>query len=181
MPIFLKEDSEKVTNKLVEIPKELVQKAKNVHANIGEKYPTAKGAKRIKKIATSGEDGKTYNKKKGEGEIVKGGGKIFMKASAIKKADHELRHTSNNPNNLNLISNGGYDFKNFYHDALRKVRTSVKEPEIVKKVKPNVKKDTSPKKDPMKPINLGKVEIKLENKKKVYVNEKHLLLLNNAK
>lgn len=175
MPIFIKEESEQVANKMVEIPKEMVKKAKIVYNNIGERYPN--DTKRIKKIAFSTEDGGEYNKKKGEGEIVNDNGKIFMKGSAIKKATQDLK--SKNPNAKKIICNGGDEFKNFYKDKLNQIRRSVKEPEIVKQVKDCNKSATKISSNPTKPIEIGDMTVNVHESKKIYITETQLCTLKN--
>ena len=133
MATFLYEDSKELADKLIELPSNLIDKARETYATIGTEYPTAKGSKRIKKIVKKAE-GEDYNKKKGEDVVHTDDGKVFMKGSAIKKADHEMRHTPEDKNNIDFMANGGFDFKRFYHDALSSIRNSVKKPQIVKQV-----------------------------------------------
>lgn len=179
MATFIREDREELAKKLVKIPSKLVQKAKEVNATVGEKYPTAQGSKRMKKIAL-GADEKEYNKKKGE-DIVNKDGSVYMRGSAIKKADHELRHTSNDPNDLNLVANGGFDFKKFYSDTLDRLRNSVKEPDVVKQVEPTKPNSIKPPKvnadlsKQLKPSKEG-IHIK-ENKKTIKLTEDQLKIL----
>lgn len=173
MPIFIKEENQQVANKLVEIPKEMVQKAQIVNNNIGDTYPN--DTKRIKRIALSGQEGETYNKKKGEQEVVTDNGKVMMKGSAIKKAYQDLKNKTN-PKDKTLVCNGGDEFKNFYKEKYNQLRRAVKEPEIVKQVKDCNKSATKPPSTPTKPIKVGDIEVNVHENKKIYVHEGQLNL-----
>ena len=172
MATFIREDSEQVTSKFVEVPKELVNKAKVVYNTIGKKYPTAQGSKRIKKIATSDEK-ETYNQKKGEGDVVHDDGKIFMRGSAIKRADHDLRHLPNDPNSLGLAANGGFDFKKFYNDTLKRLRTSIKQNPMVKQVMPQKQPTKVSQVSPTTAVKPNDVSV-TEEKKIIIVNEEQV-------
>lgn len=168
MPIFIKENQELKDN-MYKIPNKLQQYLYNL-LSIYKDYTTNKGYKRLKSLVYP-----EYNKRSNKADQYKDGKHISF--SDTKRIDHDFRHMTKNPKDLNRILNGGEKMAHFVKDTLNKERTKVKPIDSVPEVNDNNKNQLKPNIKPMKPIKLGNVSANVHESKKIYINENQLNLL----
>lgn len=170
MPIFLKEN-EKLNDNMYEVPEKLGQHLKQTLSQMDD-YTETKGYKRLNSLVNP-----QYNKRSNKEDRFKDGKHISY--SDMKRIDHDFRHMSKNPKNINRVLNGGDEMANFVRDTLRKERTKVKPTPLQKQVEDNNKPNTlKPPTKELKPVKIGNLEANVhESIKKVYVSENQLKLL----
>ena len=154
MPIIIMEDEGKLLNKKqVIVPDKLVNKLK-LNKSLFGKYKNTKGFKRVSAIVDD-----DYNKRSDKKDRIHTDDKTIS-FSDLKRIDHDMRHTAPNPNNLEFILPGGNDMKNWAHDTLRKMRTSVKKVKAVPPV-PKLQKEPTKPKEANKDIKIGNATVRL--------------------
>lgn len=168
MPIFIKENQE-LKNNMYEIPDKLEKHLKQTLSKF-KNYTQNKGYKRLNSLVNP-----EYNKRSNKEDQFKDGKHIPY--GEVKKIDHEFRHMSKNPNNLQRILNGGDEMANFAKDTLNKERTKVKPTDIVPQVSDNNNSQIKPNLKPMKPIKLGNVKATVHENKKIYIKENQINIL----
>ena len=169
MPIFIKENQELKDN-MYEIPDKLQKHLKQTLSKYKD-YTTNKGYKRLNSLVNP-----EYNKRSNKADQFKDGKHITF--TDMKRIDHDFRHMSKNPKDLNRILNGGDKMAHFVKDTLNKERTKVKPVDVVPQITDNNKSQLKPNVSPMKPIKLGYIEANVHEVKKIYINENQLNLLN---
>lgn len=164
MPLIINEDEgKKLGKKQVIVPDKLVNKLK-LNKNLFGKYKKTKGFKRISAIVDD-----DYNKRSNKKDRIHNDNKTISFGD-LKRIDHDMRHMSPNPHNLEYVLPGGDDMKNWAHDTLGKMRTAVKQ---VKAVPPVPKLEKNPLKTPdaQKDIKVGNASVRLtENIEYFYEN-----------
>ena len=78
-----------------------------------------------------------YNKRSNKADQFKDGKHITF--TDMKRIDHDFRHMSKNPKDLNRILNGGDKMAHFVKDTLNKERTKVKPVNVVPQITDNNK------------------------------------------
>lgn len=169
MPIFIKENQELKDN-MYEIPDKLQKHLKRTLSKYKD-YTTNKGYKRLNSLVNP-----EYNKRSNKADQFKDGKHITF--TDMKRIDHDFRHMSKNPKDLNRILNGGEKMAHFVKDTLNKERTKVKPVDAVPQVTDNNKNQLKPNVSPMKPIKLGNIKANVHESKKIYINKNQLNLLN---
>lgn len=172
MPIFINEN-QALKNNMYEIPDELAKHLKQTLSKYGN-YTKNKGYKRLNSLVNP-----EYNKRSDKADQFKDGKHISF--SDMKRIDHDFRHMSKNPKDLNRILNGGDEMAHFAKETLNKERTKVKPVEIIPQVNDNNKSQLKPSVSPMKPISLGNIDVNVRESKKIYIKENHLNILKNLK
>ena len=127
MALFINEDGKQLTKKQIIVPDKLVKKLK-FNKSIFGKYKDTKGFKRVSAIVDD-----DYNKRSDKKDRVHTKDKTIS-FSDLKRIDHDMRHMSPNPNNLEYVLQGGEEMKNWSHDTLKSLRTSVKKVNAVPEV-----------------------------------------------
>lgn len=158
MPLIIEDEGKLLVKKQAKVPDKLVNKIKQ-NLNLFGQYKQSKGYKRASSIVDD-----DYNKRSNKKDKVHNGDKT-LSFSDIKKIDHEYKNMSVNDDdanekNLGFILPGGNDMKNWAHDTLRKMRTSVKKVKGVPPV-PKLEKEPVKPKDVNKDIKMGSASIKL--------------------
>ena len=172
MPIFINEN-QALKNNMYKIPDELAKRLKQILSKYGN-YTKNKGYKRLNSLVYP-----EYNKRSDKADQFKDGKHISF--SDMKRIDHDFRHMSKNPKDLNRILNGGDEMAHFAKETLNKERTKVKPVEIIPQVNDNNKSQLKPSVSPMKPISLGNIDVNVHESKKIYIKENHLNILKNLK
>ena len=158
MPLIIEDEGKLLGKKQAKVPDKLVNKIKR-NLNLFGKYKQSKGFKRASSIVDDG-----YNKRSDKKDKIHNGDKT-LSFSDIKKIDHEYKNMSINDDdvnakNLGFILPGGNDMKNWAHDTLRKMRTSVKKVKGVPPV-PKLEKNPVKPKDVNRDIKMGNATVKL--------------------
>lgn len=156
MPIILEDESGKLSGRRVIVPKEVsdaIQKQLNLYGN---KVKASKGYKRAKTL-TSDE----YNNRSRNGVSSTEDGRKIVSFSDLKRIDHEMRHMSQNPNNLQYAIQGGDVTRNWVDSELGRLRGSVKDVGEVKPV-PKLEKNKIIPNKPNKPQKLGNANVTLK-------------------
>lgn len=154
MPLILNEEEGKLLGKKqVIVPKKLVNKLKQ-NKDLFGKYKKTKGFKRVSAIVDD-----DYNKRSNRKDKIHTDDKTISFGD-LKRIDHDMRHTNPNPHNLEYVLPGGDEMKNWAHDTLRKLRTSVKKVQSVPPV-PKLEKEPTTPKDLQKDIKLGNATVRL--------------------
>lgn len=176
MALFINEDGKQLTKKQIIVPDKLVKKLK-FNKSIFGKYKDTKGFKRVSAIVDD-----DYNKRSDKKDRVHTKDKTIS-FSDLKRIDHDMRHMSPNPNNLEYVLQGGEEMKNWSHDALKSLRTSVKKVNAVPEV-PKIDKNPFKNQTPQKVqnIKMGNANVTIsesnkKNKNTVIISESHLKLL----
>lgn len=150
MPIFIKENNE-LNKKSYKIPKNLQRHLQDTLAKYGQ-YKKSDGYKRLNSLVNP-----SYNKRNNK----QNNGDREISYTDLKRIDFDMRHMSQNPNNLTRILNGGDEMANFVRNTLNHERNKV-EPTLKKeKVKTRNKNTTKPTVAPTKTINLGNNKIRI--------------------
>jgi hypothetical protein len=168
MPIFINENQE-LKNNMYKIPKKLGKHLKQTLARY-KNYTQNKGYKRLNSLVNP-----EYNKRSDKADNFKDGKHISF--SDLKRIDHDFRHMSKNPKDMNRILNGGDEMAHFAKETLNKERTKVEPVLKQKKVETRNKNEVKPTIKPMKPIKLGNIEANVHESKKIYIHENQLNLL----
>lgn len=168
MPIFIQEN-QALKDNMYEIPDELSKHLKQTLSKYGD-YTQNKGYKRLNSLVNP-----EYNKRSDKADQFKDGKHISF--SDMKRIDHDFRHMSKNPKDLNRILNGGDEMAHFAKETLNKERTKVKPVDTIPQVNDNNKNQLKPSNSPMKPISLGSIDAKVHESKKIYIKENHLNIL----
>ena len=158
MPLIIEDEGKLLGKKQAIVPNKLVKKIKQ-NLNLFGQYKKSKGYKRASSIVDD-----DYNKRSNKKDKIHNGDKTIS-FSDLKKIDHEYKNMSINDDdanakNLGFILPGGNDMKNWAHDTLRKMRTSVKKVQGVPPV-PKLEKNPIKPKDVNKDIKMGNATIKL--------------------
>jgi hypothetical protein len=166
MPLILnEEEGKKLGKKQVIVPKKLVNKLKN-NLNLFGKYKKTDGFKRASSIVDD-----DYNKRSNKKDKIHTDDKTIS-FSDLKRIDHDMRHINQNPHNLEYILQGGEDMKNWSHDTLRKLRTSVKKVDGVPPVPKLETKPTKPE-DVQKSVKMGNATVRLTEEQLLVLKEYH--------
>ena len=153
MPLFIIENQELKDN-MYDIPKDLEKHLRNTLQQyqgygLTNAGTVSKGFKRLQGLVDP-----NFNK---QDDNTSEDGSRQISFSDMKRIDHDFRHMSKDPRNLQRVLNGGDKMATFVHDTLRKERTKV-EP-IAKKemVKTRNKNEVKPSLKPTKPVEVGDV------------------------
>ena len=111
MAIFIKEN-DALNHNSYEIPKNLSNHLKKTLIQFGN-YSNSKGYKRLNSLVNPNYNNRSNSRKT----------KNVISYSDLKRIDHDLRHMSQNPNNLERVLNGGDKLAKFAKDTLNRERT----------------------------------------------------------
>lgn len=168
MLIFL-ENSELKDN-MYEIPDNIEKHLENTLSNYSQ-YRTSKGYKRLNSLVNP-----EYNKRSDKEDIFSTGKHISF--SDLKRINHDFKHMSQNPNDLERTLNGGEEMANFVKNTLTRERNKVAKTLKQKKTQTRQKKAATPILKPTEPVK-SKIS---EQIKKIYINENQIFIyLNNNK
>ncbi|MBR6515749.1 MAG: hypothetical protein IKT40_02720 [Bacilli bacterium] len=151
MPIFLKEANQELKDNMYEIPKELHKHLVDTLQQYGKGNELNKGYKRLNALVNP-----SYNKRSNKEETQFKDGK-HISHTDMEQIDHDFRHMSSNPNNIQRVLNGGDEMAMFVRNTLNRERTKVEPVAKQKKVETRNKNATKPNANPMKPISVGNV------------------------
>lgn len=174
MPLFLKENQELQDN-MYDIPKELEDHLKDTLSQYKEYGTTAagtmsKGFKRLQSLVDP-----NYNK---QDDNTSKDGHRQISYSDMKRIDHDFRHMSKNPHDLQRVLNGGDEMASWVKNTLNRDRTKVEPVLKQKKVETRNKNAVKPTVAPMKPIEVGNISANVhEGKKIIYISEEQLNIL----
>ena len=153
MPLFIIENQELKDN-MYDIPKDLEKHLRDTLQQyqgygLTNAGTVSKGFKRLQGLVDP-----NFNK---QDDNTSADGSRQISFSDMKRIDHDFRHMSKDPHDLQRVLNGGDKMATFVRDTLRKERTKV-EP-IAKKemVKTRNKNAVKPSLKPTKPIEVGNV------------------------
>lgn len=169
MPIFIKEN-QALNNNMYEIPDNLESHLKDTLAKYGS-YSNLKGYKRLNSLVNP-----NYNKRSNKEDSFHDGKHISF--SDMKRIDHDFRHMSKNPNNIERKLNGGDEMAHFVKSTLDRERTKVSPVLKQKKVETRNKNAVKPTVKPTQPVKSENVS---ESIKIIYINENQINILNKNK
>lgn len=149
MPIILKEANQFLKDNMYEIPKELHKHLVQTLQQYGDGNEENKGYKRLNALVNP-----KYNKRSDKEDTQFKDGK-HISHTDMEQIDHDFRHMSNNPNNIQRILNGGDEMAMFVKNTLNRERTKVEPVAKQKKVETRNKNATKPTTSPTKPIKVG--------------------------
>ncbi len=149
MPIFLKEANQELKDNMYEIPKELHKHLVSTLKQYGDGNEQSKGYKRLNALINP-----KYNKRSNKEESQFKDGK-HISHTDMEQIDHDFRHMSSNPNNIQRILNGGDEMAMWVKNELNRERTKVEPISKQKKVETRNKNSIKPISNPTKPISLG--------------------------
>lgn len=157
MPLFLNEDeTSKFGKRSLILPKDLVdhlRDQRNLYS--GKEYKSLKGYKRLNAILDD-----DYN---AHGENTQHGDSKTISFSDAKRIDHDIRHMSQSPDNVEYAMIGGDRMRDFVSNSLDSLRNSVRPVKAVPEVPKLSKKDVMPQ-DIKKSVKIGNAEVELESK-----------------
>lgn len=153
MPIILEDEGKILNKKQVIVPDKLVDKL-IANKNLFSKYKDTKGFKRVSAIVDD-----DYNKRSNKKDKIHTDDKT-VSFSDLKRIDHDMKHMSPNPHNLEYVLQGGEDMKNWSHDTLRKMRTAVKKVDAVPPAQKLEKEPAKPS-DASKDLKMGNATVRL--------------------
>lgn len=167
MPIIFEDESKKdVTSNKVIVPKEVSNNIKKTLAAAGDSdiVHKSKGYKRAKTLISPDD----YNKRSKDKNTTDDGRKMVTFGN-LKRIAHDMKHMSQNKDNLQYILQGGDMTRNWVNDKLGDIRGKVSSVNKVNPVPP-----ASPKVQNQVKV-VKPVKMVGESKKKVYITEKQII------
>jgi hypothetical protein len=145
---------------------------KNTLSKYGQ-YKQSKGYKRLNSLVNP-----SYNKRSNKEDSLNSNDKHISFAD-LKRIDFDLRHMSQDPNDIERIMNGGDEMARFVKDTLDKERTKVEPILKQEKVKTRNKNKMKPSLATPSQIKVGNITAQVhESNKHIYITEEQLNLLN---
>lgn len=157
MALILEDEGTKLGGKQIILPQYLVDKLKeNLKLYSNGQYNKTKGFKRLNALLSKNYNNPSDKKDRQHND------NYTISFSDLKRIDFDIRHMPQ-ANNAEYDMIGGDLMRDFVHNMLGSLRSSVKEVGVVPEVPKLEKKDIHPQ-EPQKVIKLGKREITVENK-----------------